>query len=720
MKTFLFGFARQIAILIALISFTISGFAAVRTSNTALGIWSNPTTWDCVCVPALTDDIVIRGTDEVILALPFTQIDDITINTGGKLSASGFLITVTGNIILNGELAGASLVTIGFPGSSTTLDGSGLFTSIATINILGDMDILASADIQMIGGDMNLADNLSGADPVVTNFGTIKLGPANLKAAGVDCMFDNRGTLNSGSDVFQANGLKGKLEASFAGNTVAYMEAGAQNVKAPESTYHHLYFETSGVKTLVANTNVDGDLRIDGSSQLNAAGFDISVAGDWTNISTNGDPFVEAGTEITFDGSAPQNLTCSAEETFHDLVINNTSATGLTLNDDTRVDNSLSLVDGNVFSSASSLLTISDDATSTNGSSSSFVDGPMRKEGNDIFTFPVGDGSEFARIGISAPASTAAIFEAEYHDGSYSNTSSLVAALNNVSTVEYWDLNRIATGNNVSITLYWENGTRSDINNMGDIEVGGWDGSQWQDRGQSTTSGTTAAGSVTSNGAISTFGPFTFGSSSGAVNPLGEGGGPLPIELIALNALKDPDGVRVNWVTATEIDNDFYSVERSADGLTFEEIAIVNGNGNTSSLSNYSYLDRQPYYGVSYYRLKQTDFDGSFAYTEVVTVRNDVITAANGVKIFPNPVLSGESFNIALPDGSSVEGEEVLIILADVVGREVFSKLVVYENNGAKLAVDVNDRLDPGVYMVLASNYDKIVFKERILIIDQQ
>ncbi len=701
---------------------SIHTFALTCTCTTAVpSLWSNPAIWSCGRVPLAIDNVVISNVSDVTLVLPFAQCTGLEVQAGGTFNVAGAIFQVSGNIILNGDVNGASLITVGFPGSATTLSGLGTFTAIGTINILGDMDILAGTDISMIGGDLNLADNIGGPDPVVTNFGVIRLGPANLKAAGVDCMFDNRNTLRSGSEVFVQNGGKGKLEASTAGNIVIYQQSGNQAIKPPESSYYHLYFETSNIKSLSADVDVNGDLKIDGSTQFDPSGFDVDVAGHWNNISTNGDPFVEAGSDVTFDGTAAQSITSNIGETFEDLIINNTSATGVTLNDDIRVDNALSLVDGNLYTSAASLLSISDGATSSSGSAASFVDGPMRKEGNDIFTFPVGDGTIFARIGMTAPASPAAIFEAEYFDGSHFNTASVDAALNNVSVVEYWNLNRIATGNTVAVTLFWEDGTRSGVNNMGDLKVSYFDGGvpEWNDQGQGGNSGSPAAGSVTSVGAVTTYGSFTLGSSTNGFNPLGDVGGPLPIELIALNAVKEPNGVRINWITATEINNDHYSVERSANGLDFDELVRVPGAGNTTELTNYSYLDQHPLYGISYYRLKQTDFDGTYSYTETVTVRNDMLMAAGGVKLFPNPVVSGENFNIALPDGSSVEGEEVLIILADVTGREVFSKLVVFEKNGSKIAVDVNDQLRPGVYMVVASNDDQIVFRERVYILEQ-
>ena len=99
------------------------------------------------------------------------------------------------------------------------------------------------------------------------------------------------------------------------------------------------------------------------------------------------------------------------------------------------------------------MLTIKAGANSTEGSSASFVDGPMRKAGTTAFVFPVGDGSRYARIAIGVPTSSTT-FEAEYINNIYSNTSSMATTptpvLNNVSENEYWNLTQaVGSGNTI-------------------------------------------------------------------------------------------------------------------------------------------------------------------------------------------------------------------------------------------------------------------------------
>jgi hypothetical protein len=95
----------------------------------------------------------------------------------------------------------------------------------------------------------------------------------------------------------------------------------------------------------------------------------------------------------------------------------------------------------------------------------------------------------------------------------------------------------------------------------------------------------------------------------------------LPVELLFFSATAhNQKQVILNWATASELNNDFFTVERSIDGLNWEVVEFVNGNGTTPLRNDYSTTDIRPFTGLSYYRLKQTDFDGAFEYSYIVSV----------------------------------------------------------------------------------------------------
>jgi hypothetical protein len=100
----------------------------------------------------------------------------------------------------------------------------------------------------------------------------------------------------------------------------------------------------------------------------------------------------------------------------------------------------------------------------------------------------------------------------------------------------------------------------------------------------------------------------------------GGGESPLPIELTYFQAYTNKNHVTINWQTATELNNDYFTIERSADGVNYKTIATVRGSGTSMSAINYSFTDNNPLTGVSYYRLKQTDYDGAFEIFSPVSV----------------------------------------------------------------------------------------------------
>ncbi len=108
----------------------------------------------------------------------------------------------------------------------------------------------------------------------------------------------------------------------------------------------------------------------------------------------------------------------------------------------------------------------------------------------------------------------------------------------------------------------------------------------------------------------------------------------LPVELLSFTAVPvDNSKIKLNWVTATEINNDYFTVERSADANNWQSVTQVDGNGNTNTTIAYEAWDFTPYNGISYYRLKQTDFDGQFSYSSTVAVN---LAASNGIIISLN------------------------------------------------------------------------------------
>jgi hypothetical protein len=131
-------------------------------------------------------------------------------------------------------------------------------------------------------------------------------------------------------------------------------------------------------------------------------------------------------------------------------------------------------------------------------------------------------------------------------------------------------------------------------------------------------------------GQIASFSDFSIGSG----DPI-----PLPVQLIFFKAQLDGNSVVLHWQTASEINNSHFEIERSIDLQNFENIGEVAGNGTTSEVNDYTFKDLRPHSGLSYYRLRQVDFDGSYAYSTLAAVQMGG-AAKVGFRMFPQPCAS--------------------------------------------------------------------------------
>lgn len=152
----------------------------------------------------------------------------------------------------------------------------------------------------------------------------------------------------------------------------------------------------------------------------------------------------------------------------------------------------------------------------------------------------------------------------------------------------------------------------------------------------------------------------------------------LPVELIDFNAIKENESVRLNWSTASEENNDYFEIEHSVNAVDFTTIGNINGAGNSSRISNYTFLDEHPVSGYNYYRLKQVDVDGSFQYSKIKSVYFEENQTKTTINIYPNPTTD---FVNILFNNKSIQPINIEII--DVLGKVVDNIQNVNLPNGA-------------------------------------
>ncbi|MEL7122251.1 MAG: Calx-beta domain-containing protein [Bacteroidota bacterium] len=167
----------------------------------------------------------------------------------------------------------------------------------------------------------------------------------------------------------------------------------------------------------------------------------------------------------------------------------------------------------------------------------------------------------------------------------------------------------------------------------------------------------------------------------------------LPIELTQFEAFQDNDFIQLQWQTASEINNDYITIERSYNGNQFEEIGRVLGAGNTLIPQVYQFTDESPFNGFNYYRLKQVDFDGSYEYSDAIVVEIQLSAS----KLLLHSSLINDQLFIQLSDEEAVNG---FIQIYNLSGQLMFE---TYSGNQRILQLNVTN-YPAGHYLVTLVN----------------
>jgi hypothetical protein len=186
---------------------------------------------------------------------------------------------------------------------------------------------------------------------------------------------------------------------------------------------------------------------------------------------------------------------------------------------------------------------------------------------------------------------------------------------------------------------------------------------------------------------------------------------PLPINLLSFNADCNEGKVAVRWTTATETNNDFFTLERSHDATDWEAVGIVDGAGNSNQVRQYGFTDYSPLPGISYYRLRQTDFDGNYAWYQPAAVECDA-PEEESMEVFPNPVYDGQ-MQLSIFVNSDSRG---VLSLTNVLGQEVLKKSISLRRGGNKLSLSLNT-VGNGLYHLKLQTSSGLILSREVMIL---
>ncbi len=421
---------------------------------------------------------------------------------------------------------------------------------------------------------------------------------------------------------------------------------------------------------------------------LNNSASQLSVYGSVIN---NG-LFSSTAGEIIYTGTINQTI---AAGSYSKLTINN--AAGTLLSGNVILSDSLKLTNGNV-NIGKYLLTLSGTTGIVyNASSSRYIItsdtgylviqniGSSGRSGSILF--PIGTITSYTPITISN-STTLDQYYARVADSIAESGYGNSYRTSNVVNKRWFAYSTL--GNTATLSLQWNLTDELSGFNRSSSYVSQLLGSPWN----STVVATTGPNPYvkTRTGVISNY--INGGSSTGLFG-IGSGGA-LPVELLSFTGKYNNKNAQLNWSTSSEINNNYFDIERSFDGKLFEKIGMQKGAGNSSSIIDYQFIDNTLStinYQLSkvYYRLRQIDFDGSEQLTNVINIRLDDALSTNSVSISPNPFT--DIFSITTKSNS-----ELALTVYDVNGRMINQSMHKNKVGSNTYYIDVLSEMKPGFY----------------------
>jgi autotransporter-associated beta strand protein len=436
-------------------------------------------------------------------------------------------------------------------------------------------------------------------------------------------------------------------------------------------------------QTLNNLTVTSGTLQVNNGVTLTINGALSVNSGTTITLSGTGKIVYGSGSSLVYNASVSQTTTDVEWPLLNGPASVTVGANGVSLHAPRTISETLTL-SGNLGLGTSNL-TLSSGATISGATSASYVvtNGTGYLQRNSITSstiFPVGN-SSYNPISI-LNAGTVDDFTAQVSDEILTNGTSGSALTTNVVD-RTWSVTEGSAGNSdVTLTAQWEASDELTGFTRGSCFLGHYTG------GWASTTAASAGGSdpyTISRSGITSFSPFGIGS-----------GTALPIKLFSFTAEREKTNALITWSTASELNSDYFSIERKNLFGEFKEIGTIKGSGNSNLIVPYSFTDRNPLSNVNnYYRLVQNDFDGN---QEIFgPVRVSFEEDLEYVSLWPNPFIN----NLNLEFNEEFDFNQMVI--SDAQGRVVFED----HNVSGNLIIIPTDSWIVGIYTVILSGPQK-------------
>jgi hypothetical protein len=561
-----------------------------------------------------------------------------------------------------------------------------------TITANGDLTMAGTNRITLNTGNINVAGNINLTNTAAGGGGTATI---NISGAGNQSM-DGTAiavsqnvlpfiTINKTGGILTLKGIisvsrswtytSGVVDADSFASTIAF-GANALNITSAGMSFYNLTVIAS-TNTLTNSLTVNNNLTIT-AGRLAPGVNTINVKGNWSDYGTAG--FTESTSTVNFLGTALQTITSAGGENFTNLTISN-SGTGIQMNSNTTIATNFNMIQGNINLNGNTLtlgLSVANNGVLGYTSGTLYGTGIFTRwfktgiitSGSVTGLFPMGTAANYRPFFVSAPAAgptTGGTISVTYNDAT-TNTS-IPTYMDGAATIQVRkDLNwAVTTANGLNGGTY-----NLDVQGTGFGLIGAVTDLRLT-LSNSVVGAPGVNGGTTLNPQISRTGltranlvnSFFVGSTN-SVNT------PLPITLISFTASVLNGEVVLNWSTAAEIDNDYFTIQRSKDGLGWENIEKVAGAGTSGNVKYYSTQDPSPYTGISYYRLRQTDIDGKQSYSFVRSV--NLVNKVSEITVYPNPAT--DQIKITFPVSGKYE-----LALINSNGQVMYSPVSITGNS---------------------------------------
>jgi hypothetical protein len=171
---------------------------------------------------------------------------------------------------------------------------------------------------------------------------------------------------------------------------------------------------------------------------------------------------------------------------------------------------------------------------------------------------------------------------------------------------------------------------------------------------------------------------------------------PLPVELLSFSGYANEEDVVLEWTTTEEVNSSLFEVQRSAEGLNYQKIGIVNAQGNANTLQNYQFVDLDLNFGTYFYRLRMVDLDGTFEYSQIVSVQ--VESNLSQIQVYPNPTVE----YLQIQFYSELAGK-IKYHIYNLSGKKAKAASFPARKGANRGSISVMD-LEPGIYILCLQN----------------